>query len=98
MLQERNESSNSGSRIEILGVASGIFAFILALIPNLNYSIFAVFPGILGIILSVISLSRAFKAKSGMNMVITGLVLATVSCAIAIFEFCVMMPLSSYKY
>lgn len=73
--------SNAGKGLGIAGLVCGILAAIISFVPCLGT--FALIPGIIGLILSLISLMQANKAGAAKGMAIAGLVCAVVGCSIA---------------
>lgn len=74
---------NAGKGLGIAGLVLGILAAIISFIPCLG--VWAVVPGIIAIILSIISLSQAKKAGAGKGLAIAGLVCGLVGTALAIW-------------
>ena len=86
-MEENNTTtttSNSGKGLGIAGLVLGIIAAIIAFIPCLGT--FALIPGIIGIVLSAISMSQAAKASASKSMAIAGLVCSIVGCCIAGYQ------------
>src|SRR6478609_8260623 len=71
----------AGRGLGIAGLVLGILAAILSFIPCLG--MYAIFPGIIGLILSIISIVQAGKAGAAKGMAIAGLVCSIVGSCIA---------------
>jgi hypothetical protein len=82
-MEETTTTSNSkaGRGLGIAGLVLGILAAILSFVPCLG--MYAIFPGIIGLILSIISIVQANKAGAAKGMAIAGLVCSIVGSGIA---------------
>lgn len=74
-------NSKAGKGLGIAGLVLGILAAVIAFIPCLGT--FAIIPGIIGLILSIISFVQANKAGAAKGMAIAGIVCSIVGCSIA---------------
>ncbi len=85
-----NNSANSsaGKGLGIAGLVLGIVAAIIAFIPCLGT--FALIPGIIGIVLSAISMMQANKAGVSKGMATAGLICSIVGCCLAGYQFYVL--------
>jgi hypothetical protein len=72
MTEEKN--INYGQGLGIAGFVLGIIAIVLAIIPCIG--LFALIPGISGIVLSAIGLSQALKSNSPKGLVMAGLIIS----------------------
>jgi len=81
-------SPNAGRGLGIAGLVLGILAAIICFIPCLGT--FALIPGILGIILSAISMVQANKAGASKGMAVAGLVCSIVGCCLAGYQMYVL--------
>lgn len=81
---EKN-NSNAGKALGIAGLISGILAAVVSFIPCLG--VYAVFPGIIGLVLSIISMVQASKANAAKGLAIAGLVCSLVGSSIAVYQY-----------
>src|SRR5437868_1991548 len=91
MEENNTTTTNPGSAGKGLGIAGlvlGIVAAIIAFIPCLGT--FALIPGIIGIILSAISMKQAGKAGVSKGMATAGLVCSIVGCCLAGYQMYVL--------
>jgi hypothetical protein len=86
-MEETTTTTNSkaGKGLGIAGLVLGILAAILSFVPCLG--MYAIFPGIIGLILSVISIVQAGKAGAAKGMAIAGLVCSIVGSSIAVWQY-----------
>jgi hypothetical protein len=86
-MEETTTTSNSkaGKGLGIAGLVLGILAAILSFVPCLG--MYAIFPGIIGLVLSIISIIQANKAGAAKGMAIAGLVCSIVGIAIAGWQY-----------
>ena len=86
-MEETTTTSNSkaGKGLGIAGLVLGILAAILSFVPCLG--MYAIFPGIIGLVLSIISIIQANKAGAARGMAIAGLVCSIVGIAIAGWQY-----------
>jgi len=75
---------SAGKGLGIAGLILGIVAAIISFIPCLGT--FALIPGIIGIILSAISMVQANKAGAAKGMAIAGLICSIVGCCLAGYQ------------
>jgi hypothetical protein len=89
-MEETTTTSNSkaGKGLGIAGLVLGILAAVIAFIPCLGT--FALIPGIIGVVLSIVSLVQANKAGAAKGMAIAGLVCSIVGCGIAGWQWYVL--------
>lgn len=80
-MEETTTNSKAGKGLGIAGLVLGILAAILSFVPCLG--MYAVFPGIIGLVLSIISIMQASKAGAAKGMAIAGLVCSLVGTSIA---------------
>jgi tetratricopeptide (TPR) repeat protein len=85
MQQNQTTQSNPGQVLGIVGLVLGILAAIVSFIPCLG--IYAIFPGIAGIVLSAISMSQSVKVNAPKGLAIAGLVCAIVGTCIAGYQW-----------
>lgn len=76
---------NAGKGMGIAGLVLGILAAIVSFIPCLG--VYALIPGIIGIVLSAISMAQASKAKAAKGLAIAGLICSIVGCSIAGWQY-----------
>lgn len=86
-MEETTTTTNSkaGKGLGIAGLVLGILAAILSFVPCLG--MYAMFPGIIGLVLSIISIIQANKAGAAKGMAIAGLVCSIVGIAIAGWQY-----------
>lgn len=86
-MEETTTTTNSkaGKGLGIAGLVLGILAAILSFVPCLG--MYAIFPGIIGLVLSVISIVQAGKAGAAKGMAIAGLVCSIVGSSIAVWQY-----------
>jgi uncharacterized membrane protein YccC len=87
MEETTNKTTNSkaGKGLGIAGLVLGILAAVVSFVPCLG--MYAMFPGIIGLVLSIISIVQANKASASKGMAIAGLVCSLVGCAIAGWQY-----------
>ncbi len=78
-------NSKAGKGLGIAGLVLGILAAVVSFVPCLG--MYAMFPGIIGLILSIISIVQANKAGAAKGMAIAGLVCSIVGIAIAGWQY-----------
>ncbi len=83
MEQTGTTVSKAGKGLGIAGMVLGIVAVLFSFIPCLGF--WAIVPGLLGIVLSIVSLVQANKAGAAKGMAIAGLVCSIIGCCIAGF-------------
>ena len=79
---------NAGKGLGIAGLVLGIIAAIISFIPCLGT--FALIPGIIGIVLSAISMVQANKAAASKSLAIAGLVCSILGCCLAGYQMYVL--------
>ncbi len=86
-MEETTTTTNSkaGRGLGIAGLVLGILAAIISFVPCLG--MYAIFPGIIGLVLSVISIVQAGKAGAAKGMAIAGLVCSLVGSSIAVWQY-----------
>ena len=86
-MEETTTTTNSkaGKGLGIAGLVLGILAAILSFVPCLG--MYAIFPGVIGLVLSVISIVQAGKAGAAKGMAIAGLVCSIVGSSIAVWQY-----------
>lgn len=84
-MEETTKTSTAGKGLGIAGLVLGILAAILSFVPCLG--MYAFIPGLIGLILSVISIMQANKAGAAKGMAIAGLVCSVIGCAIAGWQY-----------
>ncbi|TCZ73847.1 hypothetical protein [Flaviaesturariibacter aridisoli] len=82
---EQQPASNAYKTVGIIGLVLASLAFVFSFVPCLG--MYAVWPGVAGVILSIISLSMAGKVNAGKGIAITGLCLAVVGTGVATWQF-----------
>ncbi|MCW3075739.1 MAG: hypothetical protein JWO32_348 [Bacteroidetes bacterium] len=76
-------NSSAGKGMGIAGLVLGILAAIFSLIPCVG--MWAIIPGIIGVILSALSMKQATEAGGSKGMAIGGLICSIVGIAIACY-------------
>jgi hypothetical protein len=84
---EQTTSSNpkAGKGLGIAGMVLGIVAVIFSFVPCLG--VYALIPGLIGLVLSIVSFVQANKAGAAKGMAIAGIVCSLVGCAIAGYQW-----------
>lgn len=83
MEQTGTTVSKAGKGLGIAGMVLGIVATFISFIPCVG--VFAIIPGIIGLVLSITSLVKANKVGAAKGMAIAGLVCSIIGCIIACF-------------
>ncbi|MBK8367869.1 MAG: DUF4190 domain-containing protein [Bacteroidetes bacterium] len=86
-MEETTTTTNSkaGKGLGIAGLVLGILAAVVSFVPCLG--MYAIFPGIIGLVLSIISIVQANKAGAAKGMAIAGLVCSLVGTSIAAWQY-----------
>lgn len=82
---EEQPQSTAGQGLGIAGFVLGLLALIISFIPCLG--MYALLPGILAIVFSVIALTQANKANASKGLIIAALVLSILGTSIAAWQF-----------
>lgn len=82
---EEQPKSTAGQGLGIAGFVLGLIALIISFIPCLG--MYAIFPGILAIILSAIAFSQASKANAAKGLIIAALIVSILGSAIATWQY-----------
>jgi hypothetical protein len=82
---QTTSNSKAGKGLGIAGLVLGILAAVLSFVPCLG--MYAFFPGIIGLVLSIISFVQANKAGAAKGMAIAGIVCSILGCAIAGWQY-----------
>ena len=85
MEETMTTNSKAGKGLGIAGLVLGILAAVVSFVPCLG--MYAMFPGIIGLVLSIISIIQANKAGAAKGMAIAGLVCSLVGIAIAGWQY-----------
>ncbi len=85
MDQSTKPVSNSYKTFGLISLILGILAFIFSFVPCLG--MYAMFPGILGIIFGLIGFVQAGKINAPKGMVIAGIVLSILGTAVAVWQY-----------
>jgi len=83
--QSTSSNPNAGRGLGIAGLILGILAAIISFIPCLG--MYAMGPGILGLILSIISIIQANKGGVTKGMAIAGLICSILGTSLAIWQY-----------
>jgi hypothetical protein len=78
-------NSKAGKGLGVAGLVLGISAAVISFVPCLG--MYAIIPGVIGLVLSVISIIQANKAGAAKGMAIAGLVCSIVGIAIAGWQY-----------
>jgi len=81
MEQNQTSNPNAGKTLGIIGLVLGILTAVISFIPCLGA--LAIYPGVVAIILSIISMYQANKAKVSSGLAIAGLVCSIIGTVIA---------------
>jgi hypothetical protein len=82
------ETTNAGKGLGIAGFVLGLIALIFAFVPCLG--MYAMFPGIIAIILSGIAFMQANKGNGSKGLIIAALVVSILGTAIAVYQYTVL--------
>jgi hypothetical protein len=82
--QKTNQTASAGKGLGIAGLVLGILAAIISFVPCLG--VYALIPGLVGLVLSAISIVQANKAQAAKGMAIAGLVCSIVGCCLAGYQ------------
>lgn len=85
MEETTTTNSKAGKGLGIAGLVLGILAAVVSFVPCLG--MYAMFPGIIGLVLSIISIVQANKAGAAKGMAIAGLVCSLVGTSIAVWQY-----------
>ncbi len=85
--------SEAGKGLGIASLVLGILALVISFIPCLG--MYAIFPGIIAIILGAIAFMQANKAKSPKGLIIAALVISILGTAIAGWQYAVLSSAAS---
>jgi hypothetical protein len=94
--------SSTNQVMGIIGLVLGILALILSFIPCIG--IWAVVPGLIGLVLSVVGMSMAGKSNGSKGLPIAGMVLSIIACGLAGYQWWAIKKFadtakdSSYKF
>jgi uncharacterized membrane protein HdeD (DUF308 family) len=81
MEQNQTSNPNAGKTLGIIGLVLGILTAVISFIPCLGA--LAIYPGVVAIIVSIISMYQANKAKVSSGLAIAGLVCSIIGTVIA---------------
>lgn len=79
-MEETTKNSNAGKGLGTASLVLGIVAAVVSFIPCLG--MWALVPGVIGLVLSIISISQANKAGAPKGMAIAGLVCSIIGCCV----------------
>jgi hypothetical protein len=77
-------SSTAGQGLGVAGFVIGLIALILAIIPCLG--VFALAPGILALLFSIIAYSQASRANTSRGLIISALIISILATSIASWQ------------
>ncbi|GAA4329346.1 hypothetical protein [Flaviaesturariibacter amylovorans] len=77
--------STAYKTVGIVGLVLASLAFLFSFVPCLG--MYAVWPGVAGLVLSVIALVMAGRANGGKGIAITALCLAVVGTGVAVYQY-----------
>jgi phosphate/sulfate permease len=80
-----SQPSTAGKGLGIAGFVLGIVAIVLSFVPC--FGMYALFPGIVGIALSAVSINQASKANAAKGLAIAGLVCSILATFIAYGQY-----------
>jgi hypothetical protein len=86
-----NNGGSGGTHqvLGIIGLVLGVLALILSFVPCIG--MWAIAPGIIGLILSAVGMSMAGKVGASKGLSIAGLVLSIIACLMAAYWYWVVM-------
>ncbi len=84
-MEETTTNSKAGKGLGIAGLVLGIVAAVVAFVPCLG--MYAIIPGVIGLILSIVSIIQANKAGAAKGMAIAGLVCSLIGISIAYWQY-----------
>jgi len=94
MSQESVQSNpNAGKGLGIAGFVLGLCALVFSFVPCLGA--YAVFPGVLAMILAFVALMQASKANSPKGLIIAGLVVSIIGTGIGGYQYMVLKNLGN---
>jgi hypothetical protein len=84
-IMEQQKASTAHKTLGIIGLVLASLAFIFSFVPCLG--MYAIWPGIAGVILCVVAIAMASKAGAAKGIAVTGLCLAVVGTSVATWQF-----------
>lgn len=92
---------NPGKGLGIAGLVLGIIAVVFSFIPCIG--LFSLLPGIVGIILSSISITQSNKVRASKSIATAGLVCSVIACSLASWQVYMLSKvgtnfMQSYEY
>lgn len=85
MEQQNTTTSGTWKTLAIVSLVLGILAFIFSFVPCLG--MYAIIPGIIGLVMGAISMSMAGKINAPKGMAVAGLVCSLLGSAIAGWQY-----------
>jgi hypothetical protein len=85
--------SNTHQVMGIIGLVLGILALVLSFIPCIG--IWAIVPGLIGLILSVVGFSMAGKVSASKGLATAGMVLSIIACCMSGYQWFVIKSATS---
>ena len=86
-------TSNAGKGFGIAGFVLGLIALIFSFIPCLG--MYAMFPGVLAIILAAVALMQANKGNGPKGLIIAALIVSLIGTAVAVYQYSVLKEVAS---
>ena len=86
-------TSNAGKGFGIAGLVLGLIALIFSFIPCLG--MYAIFPGVLAIILAAVALMQANKGNGPKGLIIAALIVSLIGTAVAVYQYSVLKEAAS---
>ena len=83
--QQLAPANNSWKTLAIIALVLGIVALLFSFIPCLG--MYAIFPGIIGIVLAVVSMLQAKKINAPNGMAIAAIACAVLGSAVAAYQY-----------
>ncbi len=90
---EEQTKSTAGQGLGIAGFILGLLALIISFIPCLG--MYALLPGIIAVVLSVVAFIQANKANAAKGLIIAAIIVSVLGTSIAAWQFVVLRTAAS---
>ena len=87
-MSEETQTSTAGKGLGIAGFVLGLLALLFSFIPCLG--MYAVFPGVIAIILAAVALMQANKGGAKKGLIIAALVVSVIGTGVAVWQYTVL--------
>lgn len=84
MEEVSNKQTNASQSLGVAGLVLGIIALIISFVPCFGW--YAIVPGIIAVVLSVIAYSQVKRTEAAKGMIIAALVISIVATTIAVLQ------------